>query len=292
MKVSIITINYNGFNDTCELIDSLKKFETMPFEIIVVDNASAGNDGPQLAEKYPEVKVVCSKSNLGFAGGNNLGLKEASGDFFLFMNNDMLIKGPFLKPLVDRLLSSENIGLVSPKIKYTYAPDVIQYAGYSPMSSIMLRNNLIGLNQHDAPQFSNAMPTDSAHGACMMTRRECLDRTGKMTEIYFLFYEEHDWSERFREAGYEVWYEPASTVYHKESMTIKRGTPLRLFYLTRARIMYARRNCHGFCKFMACSYQLLLAIPKQTLLFLVHGDFSMVKALWKGFFNGLCKKID
>ncbi|MEG1539729.1 MAG: glycosyltransferase family 2 protein [Muribaculaceae bacterium] len=292
MSVSIITINYNGYDDTCELIDSLFQNETYPFEIIVVDNASKNNDGERLKVKYPNVKVIISPTNIGFAGGNNLGYKSSTGEYILLMNNDMIVKAPFIKPLVDRFNSSPDIGLVSPKIKYTYAPDTIQYAGYTELSTITLRNVLIGVAQKDNGQYDIACVTGSVHGACLITSRKLIEKVAFMTDIYFLFYEELDWSLQMRNAGFQSWYEPASCVYHKESMTIKRGTPLRLYYLTRSRMLFVRRNRNGFCKIASCVYQLTAVLSKQSLDYIIKRDWKMLQALWNGMFNGLIVKID
>ena len=186
--VSIITINYNGFKETCELIDSLRLYEDYPYEIIVVDNNSPNGDGRRLKETFPELTIICSDKNLGFSGGNNLGYKYARGEYILYMNNDMTISGPFLKTLVKRFQSEERIGLVSPKIKYEHHPDTIQYAGYTPMHPVRISNNLIGVNQKDKGQYDQPSPTAYAHGACMLTSREVIEKAGMMTEIYFLFY--------------------------------------------------------------------------------------------------------
>lgn len=288
--VSIITINYNGYKETCELVESLQKFEDFPYEIIVVDNASPNNDAPRLKESLPGVTVICSDKNLGFARGNNLGYKYAKGEYILYMNNDMTITGPFLKKLVKRFLSEEHIGLVSPKIKYEHHPDTIQYAGYTPMHPIRISNKLIGVNQKDEGQYDQPSPTAYAHGACMLTSREVIEKAGMMTEVYFLFYEEIDWSIQLKRNGYEIWYEPAAHVLHKESMTAKRGTPLRLYYLTRSRLLFTRRNYTSLIKMAAILYQLFIVIPKNILLYSICGQKEMLKSFIKGSFHGLTDK--
>ena len=116
--VSIITVNYNGWKDTCELIASLKKYERYPYEVIVVDNASAGDDVHEICVRCPDVNVVCSDKNLGFAGGNNLGYQSAKGDYLLFLNNDIIIKSAILEPMVRRL-QDPAIGGVSPMIRFS-----------------------------------------------------------------------------------------------------------------------------------------------------------------------------
>ena len=282
--VSIITINYNGFKETCELIDSLRLYEDYPYEIIVVDNNSPNGDGRRLKETFPELTIICSDKNLGFSGGNNLGYKYAWGEYILYMNNDMTISGPFLKTLVKRFQSEERIGLVSPKIKYEHHPDTIQYAGYTPMHPVRISNNLIGVNQKDKGQYDQPSPTAYAHGACMLT--------GMMTEIYFLFYEEIDWSIQLKRAGYEIWYEPGACVLHKESMTAKRGTPLRLYFLTRSRLLFTRRNLASFTKITALLYQLLIVIPKNIILYSAHGQKDMLISFIKGSYHGFTNKIN
>ncbi|WP_456087674.1 glycosyltransferase family 2 protein [Parabacteroides sp.] len=289
--VSIITINYNGYKDTCDLINSIRKYETYPYEIIVVDNSPTKEEALRLENDYPDATIISSEQNSGFAGGNNLGYEYSAGEYILFINNDVVINGPFLETLVNRMQSSPAIGAVSPKIKYEDHPNIIQYAGYTPMNPIRISNRKIGTKQIDHGQYDQAIPTAFIHGACVLTSRKVLEHAGLMTEIYFLFYEELDWSLQLQRAGYQTWFEPAVSVFHKESMTIKRGTPLRLYYLTRSRIMFTRRNYKAFVKVLALSYLLFIVIPKNILFYSIHNEKEMLIAFIKGSFHGLKDNI-
>ena len=284
--VSIITVNYNGLFDTCEMIDSFHLYETYPSEIIVVDNGSRLPEVEEIKKRYPEVKVV-QNTNTGFSGGNNTGLKVAEGDYLFFLNNDTLIQEPILKTLVQRLDADPTNGGVSPMIKYNYAPDTLQYAGFTPFSTITLRNAAIGFNEKDQPRYRLARETASLHGAAMMVPRHVLQQVGLMTEIYFLFYEEFDWSARMHRAGYKLWYEPTAIVYHKESMTAKKGTPLREFYLSRARMLYIRRNIAGMEKCLSCFYLSFIAAPKKAIIYLLKSKPQLAMAVIRGTFSGL-----
>lgn len=284
--VSIITVNYNGLADTCEMIQSFRRHETYPYEIIVVDNGSQMPEGEEIKKRYPEIKLVLN-TNTGFAGGNNAGLKVARGNYLFFLNNDTIIKEPILEALVSRLESDPKNGGASPMLKYSYAPDTLQYAGFTPFSPITLRNSSIGFNEKDQPRYRTARPTASMHGAAMMVRRDVVQQVGPMTEVYFLFYEEFDWSARIQRAGYQLWYEPAAIVYHKESMTARKGTPLREFYLSRARILFARRNIAGSKKWISLLYLSFVASPKKAIIYLLHGNFQLASAAINGTFNGL-----
>ena len=189
-KLSIITINYNGWKDTCELI------ETIPFnsqmEVIVVDNASKQNEASIISERFPHVKVIRSAKNLGFAGGNNLGIKEAKGEYILLINNDTYFKDFNIELLIKRFESSEKIGIVCPKLRFAWDNNPIQYAGYTPLSNITLRNKAIGFGEEDNGQYNTAHLTPYAHGAAMLMKREAIDKVGLMPESYFLYYEELD----------------------------------------------------------------------------------------------------
>lgn len=283
--VSIITVNYNGVADTCEMIDSFCRHETYPYEIIVVDNGSRLPEAEEIKRRYPKVKVV-QNSNTGFAGGNNAALKVTEGSYLFFINNDTFITEPILESMVQRLESAPENGGVSPMIKFAEAPDTLQYAGFTPLSSITLRNASIGYMEKCSPRFGIARETAALHGAAMMVKRDVLQRVGPMTEVYFLFYEELDWSAQMLCAGYKLWYEPAATVYHKEAMTARKDSPLREFYLSRARMMYARRNVLGIEKLLCCLYTTCVAAPKKSLLYLLHGKVALALAVIRGTFCG------
>ena len=290
--VSIITVNYNGYADTCEFVESLAQHETYPYEIIVVDNASAGGDAKKLRERYPELVVVSSEKNLGFAGGNNLGNAHVRGEYVLYMNNDMVIDAPFLGTLVARLEAAPGIGAVSPKIKYAYARDTIQYAGFTPMSRVLLRNHQIGNNQKDTGRYDTACETAFLHGACMLTSRSVLEKAGPMTPVFFLFYEELDWSNQLRKAGYTLWYEPAACVYHKESRSIGKTSAFKQFYLTRGRVLFARRNTSGIGKLLSCGYLATVVPLKYILAGTIRGDWKIMTSQIRGTIRGFTDRAE
>lgn len=279
--VSIITVNYNGLKDTCEMIDSFHKFETYPYEIIVVDNGSCMPEAEEIRLRYPKVKVI-QNTNTGFAGGNNAGLRVTEGNYLFFINNDTFITEPILEALVHRLDSNSSNGGVSPMIKFSEAPDTLQYAGFTPLTPITLRNASIGFMEKDQPRLRIASETASLHGAAMMIKRDVLQKVGPMTEVYFLFYEELDWSVQMLNAGYKLWYEPAAVVYHKEGMTARKDSPLREFYLSRARMIYARRNASMLQKPITCLYTSCIAAPKKALLYLLRGKIALAFAVING----------
>ena len=280
--LSIITINYNGLKDTCELIDTLP-LNDETIEVIVVDNASTQDEATEIERRYPQVKVIRNDKNLGFAGGNNLGIQAAHGKYLFFINNDTILSQPSaLSLLITRLESSAQIGMVCPKIRFTWDKQPIQYAGYTPLSKITLRNKSIGFGEQDNGQYDTPHPTPYAHGAAMMVKREVIEKVGMMPECYFLYYEELDWSMMIRRAGYEIWYEPACTIFHKESQTTGQQSPLKAYYITRNRLLFAQRNINGGEKYLTYIYIIGLVAVRDILNYLCQGQVNMAKAVMKG----------
>ena len=279
-ELSIITINYNGLKDTCALI------ETIPFndqmEVIVVDNASKNDEVSEIQNRFPYVSIIKSDKNLGFAGGNNLGIKAAKGKYIFLVNNDTIFKEFKIQALINRLESSDDIGIVCPKIRFTWGSNQIQYAGYTPLSKITVRNQAIGFGEEDKGQYETAHPTPYAHGAAMLIKREALEKVGLMPECYFLYYEELDWSMMFTRAGYKIWYEPACTIYHKESQTTGQSSPLRTYYITRNRLLLVKRNYDVCYKYLAYIYLILLVIPRDIFKTGLKGQYGLLKATLKG----------
>ncbi len=279
-RLSIITINYNGLKDTCELIDSIPFDGNM--EVIVVDNASTQDEASILSERYPQVKVIHSDQNLGFAGGNNAGIKAAKGQFILLINNDTYFKKYNIDALINRLESSDKIGIVCPKLRFAWGNHPIQFAGYTPLSPITIRNQAIGFGESDHGQYDTAHPTPYAHGAAMLIKREAMDKVGLMPECYFLYYEELDWSMMFTRAGYEIWYDPACTVYHKESQATGQNSPLRAYYITRNRLLCVKRNYQGINKYLSYIYLIGLVATRDILKYTFQGRFDLIKAVCRG----------
>ncbi len=358
IKTSIITINYNGLADTCALIDTIP-FNDETLEVIVVDNASKKDEATYIEQRYPKVKVIRSKENLGFAGGNNLGIKAAHGQYLFFINNDTLLEcrvqkaegrvnfegranfegrvqsaecrvlgpecrrqsaegrvqsaecrvlGPecreqrsmdtgeksevtgFFQSLIDRLESSPKIGMVCPKIRFAWGNKPIQYAGYTPLSPITMRNRSIGFGEEDHGQYDMAHTTPYAHGAAMMVKREAIEKAGVMPECYFLYYEELDWSMMIRRAGYDIWYEPAWTIYHKESQATGQNSPLRTYYITRNRLMFVQRNNTNTTRYLTYLYLIVLVAIKDMARYTMQRRPDLAKATAKGIYHFLKHK--
>jgi GT2 family glycosyltransferase len=284
--VTFITVNYNQTQLTLELIASIYQYVEVPFEIIVVDNHSKISPQSEIDRIYPDVRVIVSGVNRGFAGGNNLGIKISKGQFLFFINNDAVLT----KGAVSTILASFNepsIGVVSPLICYypTAAqqaqPDIIQYAGATDVNPYTGRNTILGDNQIDLGQYNQAKPTFYAHGAAMVIKRAVLEEVGMMSEYYFLYYEELDWCERIRRAGYTILFQPSAKVYHKESVSVGKTNPMKTYYLNRNRILFLSKN-RTKMQFLLFSFFFLgISLPWNALKFILKGEWKHLKAFWQ-----------
>lgn len=291
--ISVITVNYNSPEVTCDLIESVLKASYKKVEIIVVDNASEVDPGSNLKQRYPQIKYLRSEKNLGFAGGNNLGIQASKGDFLFFLNNDVELTDGAIDSLLALFERFPRAGIASPKICYYNAkpgsePDVIQYVGSTPVHPFTARNSTIGEGEADLGQYKKTMSTGYAHGTAVMVPRNVVEKVGPMPDNYFLFYEVMDWCEKIKNAGFEVYVEPQAKVYHKESYTVDRFRALKIHYETRSLIQFMHRNQTWsnlvfFWFFMVLSY-----IPNHVLTFLLKGEFKAVKALFRGLVRKAC----
>ncbi len=284
--VTFITVNFNQLELTCEMFDSLRKISYDNFEVILVDNASKVNPEAHVRKYYPEVKVIVSDENLGFAGGNNLAIPYCSGEYLFFINNDTELVVDVVQDLLAVFDKVPNLGMVSPKLCYfpedTDNQQIIQYVGTTPVSNITGRNKTIGTMELDKGQYTELKPTPYAHGAAMMMPRKVLDEVGMMSEKFFLYYEELDWCERIRRAGYEIYVEPNTLIYHKESVSVGKMSAFKTYYLTRNRILFMRRNRTKMQLMFFYLFLITVTIPKNVILYAIKGDWDHLNSFWKG----------
>jgi GT2 family glycosyltransferase len=291
--VSLITLNYNQTAVTCALLESIQRLSYPALEVIVVDNNSAENPAP-LVEKhnFSHTRVIVNPTNLGFAGGNNVGIRQAKGDYILLLNNDTEVTPDLIERLLEPFRADPTLGVTCPKIRYHQTPQVIQYAGYTPLNEYTGQAWAIGSHQVDKGQFDKPGLTDFAHGAAMMVKREVVERAGLLPEVYFLYYEELDWCCRIKQAGYSIYYQPSALVYHKESMTVGKGNPMKVYYQTRNRILFMRRNVSGLSLLFFFLYYAGLALPKAVLSYILKGQLAFLNAFLRGIGWNLRHTVD
>jgi GT2 family glycosyltransferase len=281
---SIITVNFNQPEVTIAFLKSVKaNTKEDAVEVIVVDNGSRENHVITYKEIYPKLIYIRSDVNLGFAGGNNLGIRAAKGEFLLFLNNDTEIVKDTIDVLKEEMNQRPEIGMLSPLILYYDQPDIIQYAGFTEMNYLTCRNKGIGQMEVDKGQYGmDSRETGYCHGAAMMCRKSDLESVGLMAEHFFLYYEELDWCEMFKKAGKVIWFTGKTKIYHKESISVGKESSIKTYFMTRNRMLFIRRNTGIINTLFFCIYYILFACTKQILLYLLKGRTDLVKWVFKG----------
>ncbi len=244
-KVGIVILNWNGYVDTVECLESLRAITYPSYEIIVIDNGSSGNDVQLLEEKFGgSIQLLANPENLGFAGGCNVGIHQAlnaGSDYVLLLNNDIVVDSAFLEEMVRGAESLAGSAAFCPKIYFYGQPNVICSTGgrVFPWTG---RARQIGRGEEDRGQYDEPEERDYADGACMLIRRDALEKVGLLDEEYFAYWEETDWCERARSMGFECYYLPAARVWHKTARSQKPDS--RYYYLFRrnALLFLAKRK--------------------------------------------------
>jgi len=286
--VSLITLNYNQARVTAAFLESSKCLHYKNYEILVCDMGSQEDTSTVFnPDNYPGARLLRSERNLGFAGGNNWGMRQAKGDFIFIVNNDTEMTPDLIQLLLLPMLSNQHIGVVCPKIKYFDNPGIIQYAGFRPMNPFTGRTSTIGNLEPDQGQYDISQPTFGAHGAAMMVRKEVIVKTGMFPEKFFLYYEEWDWSARMLKAGFLIWYQAEAVIYHKESMTVGRENPIKAYYHSRNRILYMRRNSDFFHLLIFALFFTFFSLPKSIFLYIKNRQMPQLKFFLKGVWYNL-----
>jgi GT2 family glycosyltransferase len=283
--ISIITLNWNTPEVTCEFLESSKRLNYTNYEILVCDMASTVDPTSLINSKgFPKTKVLRSNKNLGFAAGNNFGIRQAKGDFIFIVNNDTELTPDLLDVLIAPFEKDPSIGVVCPKIRYFHDKETIQYAGYNPMNLYTGRTSSVGSKEKDHGQHDQSGYTNGAHGCAMMVKREVIEKTGMFPESFFLYYEEWDWSARILKGGYKIYYEAKGLIFHKESVTVGKQSPLKMYYHTRNRILYMRRNTKPgqFVAFIL--FFIIFTGPKTTIRLIASRQFTHLKSFLRGAF--------
>ena len=290
--VSIVTLTWNTTDITCDFLRSINEHCTYDnLEIIIVDNGSKEDPTDVFKSIRPDVKVILNGKNLGFTGGNNIGIDAAAGDFLCIVNNDTEFTPGLIEGLLEIFNKYPDAGIASPKFHYFFHKGTLEYAGYPVINVFTGKNAKVGCREQDEGQYNEISITGYAHGGAMMVPRRIIEEVGRLPEEFFIYYEEFDWCEQIKRKGYKVYYQPKSLIYHKESMTTGKSSPFKTFYVTRNRILFMRRNMSKINLSIFLLYFILFTVPKNTFTFLVKRQQEHLRSFWKGIMWHFNRKI-
>ena len=242
-SVTIITLNWNGLADTLVCLKSLYQIDYPNFQIIVVDNGTEEKAEPAIRSQFPDVTLIENEANLGFTGGNNVGLRRAlahDADYALLLNNDTEVAPDFLRLQVEAAEADPAIGIVGPTIYYFDRPDVIWSAG-GAIDWDRGRTFMIGLDEVDQGQFGHTVrPVDFVTGCALLIKMSVVEQVGMLDPRFFAYYEEAEWCVRVARAGFRILHVPQAKMWHKITPSARASSPAVHYYMTRNRLLFLK----------------------------------------------------
>ena len=241
--VVIILLNWNGYKDTLACLDSLAGIDYPNYQIVIIDNGSENESVAKIRAAHPDLQLEEAEENLGFVGGNNLGMQiaeELNADYILLLNNDTEVAPQFLSLMVEAAESDSQIGVVGPLIYYYEQPEMVWSAG-GKIDWQRGDTFMIGLNEVDDGQFGDeSCPVDFVTGCALLIKMQVVQQVGMMDPRFFAYFEETEWCVRVRRAGYKILHVPQAKIWHKISIVQRDATPYVVYYMTRNRLLFLK----------------------------------------------------
>jgi GT2 family glycosyltransferase len=243
--VNIIVLNYNSRDDTLDCLRSLQHLTYSPVQVTIVDNGSTDGSVEAIQEQFPEMTLIATGENLGFTGGNNIGIEralEAGVDYIMLLNNDTIVAPDMIDIMVAAMQADPTIGVTGPMIYYYDKPDIIWSAG-GAIDWKHGTTQMIGIGEDDKGQFGMATrEVDFVTGCALLARRDTWEKAGLLDDKFFMYYEETEWCVRARRAGFGVAQVPLAMMWHKISIEERATSPRTYYYMTRNRLLFLRHS--------------------------------------------------
>lgn len=244
-SVFIVILNWNGKEDTLACLSSVFLIDYSNFNVVVVDNGSVDGSVESFVAEYPDLKIIQTGDNLGYAGGNNCGIKyalENNAEYILLLNNDTVVAPDFLTHLFESSLNFPHGYILGPKIYYYDHPEKIWFAG-GKWNSNTLKTEHIGMGQINSQQFEQVIEVDYITGCALFASSSTFKEVGMLDDAFFLTFEETDWCYRAKAKGYHCIFIPKSIVWHKVSVSFGgASSPLANYFMTRNKLLWIEKN--------------------------------------------------
>lgn len=288
-SVGVVLVNWNGIDDALDVLGQLDQTEGPPLQILVVDNGSTDDSVARLRRERPDVELLETGRNLGFAAGNMVGIRHLVErhrcEWLLLLNTDVEVDQGFLSPLLEACLDRE-VGAAGPKIYFHQPSDLIWAAG----GRLRLRETVteeFGIRQPDGPEWDQAKDVTYLTTCCLLVPRDVLERVGLFDPTFFIGVEDADWCRRALDAGYRLRYVPESRIWHKVATSTGGSyTPFKTFHTGRSNALYARRH-FGLPALTMFLLANVVALGGALLRELPRGNVAAVGAKAKGLWKGL-----
>ena len=289
-KVTVLILSYNGKHLLEEAISSYLKNNYDNFEIAVIDNGSKDGTEEFVRSNFPSVKLIRIEKNKGYSGGFNVGMEYAFGesksDFVLITNNDVEADNNIIEKLVEIAVKDSKYGFIMGKVFFYENKNVFQTVGmaYDP---VRINGGHIGHGETDDGQYDEECERYFADDVFMLVSRSLYEDVGGYDIEFVLQAEQFDWQFRAKKKGYKIMYAPKAKLWHKDSMTIGRASPMKLYYDSRNPMIVLMKylDADAFKKYFWL--HLRKDIIRASLVYLKNSNVEIFLNIWTGFFSGL-----
>lgn len=247
-KIYIIILNWNGWQDTLECLESIEKIYYCNYKVLVIDNGSTNKSVIKIKYRYPKIELIITGKNLGFVGGNNIGIKRAlksGAKYVLLLNNDTVVDQRLLEYLLEPIRKESKVGIVGAVNYYFDYPEKIWYSG-----GIVnwWRGKIIELTKldKDCRYFNMIKEVDDVAGSCMLIKRDVIEKIGFLDQKFFCSFDETEYCFRAKKAGYKIVVNFKAMIWHKVARTMTRGGTkphIGIYFHARNRFLFLRKHC-------------------------------------------------
>jgi|APSaa5957512535_1039671.scaffolds.fasta_scaffold39271_1 GT2 family glycosyltransferase len=292
-QLAIILVNWNGTDDTINCIESIYKSTFRDYTIIVVDNGSDKGQLQKLVECNFKITLIKTGENLGYTGGNNVGIDYAidkKSKYILLLNNDTYIAIDALENMMRSANSDKKVGVLSPKIFFHPDRHLIWSAG-ATFNDVNLIGHLTGYKEEDKEIYNQQSDVDYVSGCAMLIQTDVIKKVGKLCDDYFAVCEDIDFCFRVKEHGYCIRYEPSATVWHIESSSSGGiDSPQYVYYQTRNYFLFHKRWARGLSQLILSHGYYSIYLVKRGMGFILRGEFTGVLAITLGVYDFIVGK--
>jgi GT2 family glycosyltransferase len=291
--VYVLILNWNMKDDTAECVASVLETDYPNYRVLVVDNGSADGSPECLNRSFPSIEMIVNPENLGFAAGNNVGIRHAlrmGADYVFLLNNDTIVDASMLSSLVACGESADCIGLVAPNILYYDDKNRIWRLGDRVHRWLPVPLS-VGRNQIDRGQFADPFDVDYVTFCGALIKRAVLKTIGLLDERFFFTYEDADFCRRARDAGYRVVCQPRARMWHKVSLSAQKDAANIRYLKSKSRAMFYRSYAHGLHPSLTAAYLCMNTLGTAMTLAL-RGDMQLARLAVRGLYNGYREKLE
>lgn len=291
-KLVVVVLNWNRYQDTIDCVCALQRQTLDEFATIIVDNGSRDGSPIILRERFPDIALICNETNLGYAGGNNVGIRaalEMGADYVLLLNNDTVPGEDFLEKLLTGALADKNIAAAGPKVLWAVDPPRL----WGAYGRITYHHNIIKVEGFTSPEvdaFSEPADVDTVIGCGILLSRAAVEDVGFLDEMYFAYHEDVDWCYRARKKGYRVVYVPTAILHHKGSGSTGGGYTSPIMYLGgRNSVLFAKKHA-TLAQLMKFSFFVVGDLMRGLLMALLRKPSRGNALKFRGIVDGLLNR--